>query len=45
LLISRRYGKKQGVNPKGLFPELRRHNLYKVAVACAVANRLLIYRG
>src|SRR4030095_863203 len=33
LLISQRCGKKQGVNPKGFFPELRRLNVYNLAVA------------
>jgi hypothetical protein len=45
LLISQRCGKKQGVNPKGFFPELRRLIVYDLAVAYAVASPLLIQKG
>jgi len=45
LLIRRRCGKKQGVNPKAFFPELKRRDVYKVAVAYAVTSGLLIHRG
>ncbi len=43
--MSRRCGKSRGVNPKAFFPELRRRNVYKVAVAYAVASWLLIQKG
>jgi len=42
LLMSRRCGKSRGVNPKAFFPEPRRRNLYKVAVAYAVALGLFL---
>jgi hypothetical protein len=39
--MSRRCGKSRGVNPKAFFAELRRRNVYKVAVAYAVVAWLI----
>jgi hypothetical protein len=43
--MRRRCGKSRGVNPKAFFPELRRRNVYKVAVEYVAAFGLLIQKG
>src|SRR6266705_2483726 len=42
LLTNRLYGKNRAMNPTNFFGELKRRNVYKVAVAYAVVSWLLI---
>jgi TolB-like protein/Tfp pilus assembly protein PilF len=42
LFVPARYGKSKAVHPKGFFGELKRRNVYKVAIAYAIVAWLLI---